>query len=143
MRSLIANKIFKKNSLLFALSMCHCSNLIQQQFICSLYFFKLLFSKALKIVWQIFTTAIFKPLLFSSRATRFHTRLIEFLLLVACFVLSFYVRKRSRVMKMLEVERQALRLLENSIATRLLFVYCVHSVCGCVRILVYLFFSHA
>ena len=47
------------------------------------------------------------------------------------------------LMKILEVERSELHLLENSIATILLFMYCVNSACGCVRILVYPFFSHA
>ena len=34
--------------------------------------------------------AIFKPRLFSSHATRLHTRLTELLLLVVCLVLNFY-----------------------------------------------------
>ena len=37
------------------------------------------------------TMKIFKPRLFFSHATRLHTRHIEFLLLVVCFVLSFYI----------------------------------------------------
>ena len=40
---------------------------------------------------QIFSTAIFKPRLFPSHKTRLHTRLTEFLLLVVCFILPFYM----------------------------------------------------
>ena len=45
-------------------------------------------------------------------------------------------------MKVLKVERLALRLFENSIATTLLFVYRVHCACCCVRLLVYPLLSH-
>ena len=45
------------------------------------------------------------------------------------------------LIKVLEVERLGFRLLENSIATLLLFVYCVHIACCCIRLLVYSLFS--
>ena len=41
------------------------------------------------------TTEIFKPQLFSSQATRVRTRLTEFLLLIVCFVLAFYIPKQT------------------------------------------------
>ena len=73
--------------------------------------------------------------------TQLHTMLTEFLLLVACFVLNFYMRTCViSLMKVIEVKRSGLRLLENSIAITCFFVYCVHSACGCFRILVYPFF---
>ena len=74
--------------------------------------------------------------------TQLHTMLTEFLLLVACFVLNFYMRTCViSLMKVIEVKRSGLRLFDNSIATTFLFVYCVHSACDCIRILVYPFFS--
>ena len=56
------------------------------------------------------TMEIFKPQLFSSHTTQLYTRLTEFLLLVACFVLF-------SLMKVLEVERSGFRVLENFIPT--------------------------
>ena len=57
----------------------------------NLYNNKCLFVVALKQLFHILlTTEIFKPRLFSSRATRLHTRLTELLLLVVCIVLPFY-----------------------------------------------------
>ena len=58
-----------------------------------------------------------------------------------CLVL-LYVQVIS-LMKVLEVECTGLCLIKNSIATTLLFVYCVHSAYCCVRILVYPIFSNA
>ena len=39
-----------------------------------------------------------------------------------------YTYQQNSLMKVLEIERSLIRLLENSIATLLLFVYCVHIV---------------
>ena len=46
------------------------------------------------------------------------------------------------VINVLEAKHSRLRLLEHSIAITFLFVFCAHIACGCVRILVYPFFSH-
>ena len=107
MSSLIANKV-KTNiclvsinliSILSALSYVPQFKLlprIQQQFICSLYFFTLMFATLLtqlftccfwiKLVSLIYIAEIFKPRL------RLHTRLTELLLTIAWFVLRFHMR---------------------------------------------------
>ena len=92
---------------------CHCSNLIiQQQFIYSLYFIKLLYSYELKNG---------RPLQRRSLNHEYflHTKLAEFLLPVICFVLLPILTN------VLEVECSCSRFLDDS---TLLFVYCVHFV---------------
>ena len=94
------------------------------------------------------TTEIFKQRLFSSHAKRIHTRLTEFLLPTVCFDLPFNSNTQTDV---LEVECLCSLFLEDSIATALLLVLCVHITvcvlcthcCLCVRVLVNHSFSHA
>ena len=117
MSSMIANKIITKMFLvsikLFivrTIYVCHCFHLIRIRCIrwtiiarsiiilCLQYFYKQQHMFVI-LLTQLFavlpTTEIFKPRLFSSHATRLHTRLIELLLLVVCFVLPVYNPKQT------------------------------------------------
>ena len=119
---------------------------------CSIYF---TYNYSLAIM---LTTEIFKPQLFCSHATshkanwiltyslfcsqrrfsnhncfvhtQLHTRLTEFLLFVARFVLPFLYAQVISLMKVVEVKRLELHLHENSIAIAFLFWYCVHNACS-------------
>ena len=151
MSSLIANKV--KTNLMFsfcfslrvlsALSYVPLFNFvpsIQQQFICSLYFF--LFMLAI-LLTQLFARSLqrrsFNHDCFVH--TQLHTSQTEFLLLVACIVLPLLYALVISLMKVLEVEHSGLCLFDNSIAITFLFVFCVHSAFDCIRIFVYPFFS--
>ena len=57
------------------------------------------------------------------------------------FCLDFVYTHANSLMKILELECSCIRLLENSIATSLLFVYCAHIVCCCVLIYLSIPFS--
>ena len=62
--------------------------------------------------------------------TQLHTRLTELTLTAACFVQPFYSphSRMISMMNVLDVEGSRSRLLENSIASTLLFVYCAYVV---------------
>ena len=80
--------------------------------------------------------------MFCSHATRLHTKLTE-LLLVACFVLPFYMRKWSVWWRFLKWNVRGFAF--STILLVLCFCFCVFCThcCLCVRTLVYPFFSHA
>ena len=84
----------------------------------------------------------FKPWLFASHATSHKADWITTTRCLLCLAL-FYEQLIS-LMKVLEVERSGLRLLENSIAITYLFAYNVHSCCVRFRcaFFIYLFHTH-
>ena len=91
MSSLIANKIKIDLHLvsikLLTVRTILCATIYNFTTTTTIFLFVILFTQLFAIL---LTTVIFKPRLFSSHATRVHTRLTEFLLLIVCFVLPFY-----------------------------------------------------
>ena len=86
------------------------------------------FLQAPKLVRQICIPKIFKTRLFSTHATRLHTRLNELLLTPCLLCLALLQSNTNSLANVLDVEGSRSRLLANSIAIKLLFVHFVHIV---------------
>ena len=69
---------------------------------------------------------------FTRNATSHKTDRFFSLLVVACFVLPLLYAQVISLINVHELEHSGFHLLENSIETTILFMYCIHSICGCV-----------